>query len=307
MKYVAGWDGGGTKTAVAIMDESGTVVHAFASGAINLNGRGEAEVRGSIREMLAAMGEICGGLERCVQLCIGAAGVSNPSVAVKLTAMVREAGYAGGLTITGDQETALAGALDGEAGMILIAGTGSICYGRNREGAVHRSGGGGYLIDDEGSGYSIGRELIAAVLKAADGRLANEAIAPRVYRKLGLQTANVRELIGFVYNPQTDKRQIAALAPLLIQLCEEGDAAAIAIAERSAAALFELVVPVAKRLSLQSGQLALAGGILVHHAAVRERLLELLRQQYPDLQCVMAKQDASCGAAMMALRRLEAE
>ncbi|MBD2867035.1 BadF/BadG/BcrA/BcrD ATPase family protein [Paenibacillus arenilitoris] len=302
MRYVAGLDGGGTKTAGAVADERGNLIGAFTFGAINLNGRDEAGIRGSVREMMAAIGGLCGGLEHCAHICIGAAGVSNPTAGSRLTAMVREFGYAGGLTITGDHETAMYGSLEGASGILLIAGTGSICFGRNGNGAEHRTGGGGHLIDDEGSGYSIGRDLIAATLKAHDGRIANRHIAPMVFARLGVES--VRELIGFVYDPRTNKKDIAALAPLLSELCALGDEEAHAIARRSAGALYELVVPVAEKLSLQDGELALTGGVLTGNADVRASLVALLGRRYPRLNCIAPRRDAAFGAVLIALEKL---
>lgn len=302
MRYVAGLDGGGTKTAVAVADETGKIAGVFTSGGMNLNGQDEDSIRSSIREMLGEIARICGGIASCAHIGIGAAGVSNPAVGAKLEEMVRQCGYTGGLTITGDHETAMYGALGGTEGMILIAGTGSICFGRNAGGLTHRAGGGGHLVDDEGSGYSIGRSLITAVLKANDGRLDNRTIAPLVFKQL--QIGSVRELIGFVYDKSTHKKDIAALAPLLSDLCAFGDQTALAIAEHSAEALYELVVPVAERLSLQEGELAFSGSVLSRNAVVRATLTAKLRLRYPLLRCFMARQDAAHGAAMLALRQL---
>lgn len=311
MRYVAGWDGGGTKTAVAVADENGRFIHAFSSGAMNLNGQDEGAIRTSVQHMVSTIGDVCGGLENCAHMCIGAAGVSNPTVVSRLTAMVREAGYHAGLTITGDHETALAGGLGGQSGAVLIAGTGSICFGRNASGQTHRTGGGGHLVDDEGSGYSIGRQLISAVLKAHDGRIGSQSITPAVFNHL--QVASVRELIGFVYAAGTNKKDIAALAPLLSELCASGDEEALSIADRSARSLLELAVPVVERLSLwrdgqpsQDGQLALAGSVLLRNDIVRGLLTELLHEQYRGLRVMPAKGDAAHGAVIMALEHLRA-
>ncbi|WP_028610853.1 N-acetylglucosamine kinase [Paenibacillus harenae] len=304
MRYIAGLDGGGTKTAGAVADEKSNIIGKFTSGAINFNGQDEASIHGSVREMMAKISDICGGLEHCAHICIGAAGVSNPSACSRLAAMVRECGYAGGLTITGDHETAMYGSLESSSGIILIAGTGSICFGRNENGAEHRTGGGGHLIDDEGSGYSIGRDLIAASLKAHDDRIANRNIAPMVFARLKVKS--VRELIGFVYDPKTNKKDIAALAPLLSELCALGDEEAYAIARRSSLALYELVVPVAEKLALQDGEIALTGSVLTRNAVVRASLVALLGHKYPHLNCIAPKRDAAYGAALMALEKLQA-
>ncbi|TVX97392.1 N-acetylglucosamine kinase [Cohnella terricola] len=299
MGYVAGMDGGGTKTALTIANERGEEVYRFVSGPINFNGQDEESIRLSFEEMFAEIARVCGGLANCSSICIGAAGVSNPAVASRITELVRSFDYEGRLIIAGDHETALRGAHESSNGIILIAGTGSICYGRNEAGAEHRAGGCGHLIDDEGSGYSIGRELLSAVVRANDGRLPPTAITSLVYERLGVNT--VRQVIGFAHDKKTNKKDIAALAPLLSDACELGDAAALAIVRKSAEALREVVSPVVERLSLQSGHLALAGSVLLRNEEVRAELLSLLSRDYPELSVYFAKREAAWGAVLMAL------
>lgn len=301
--FVAGLDGGGTKTAVVIIDENGAAVDSFVSGAINLNGQQENSVRNSLHEIMERISDVCGGLEYCKHLCIGAAGVSHPEAAGRLESIVREAGYTSGLTMTGDHVTALNGALDSPVGMIVIAGTGSICYGQNASGQTHRTGGFGYLIDDEGSGYSIGRDLLRAVVRAEDGRIAPTVITAMVYEQL--QVSDVRQIVGFVYDKNTNKKDIAALAPILSRASAQGDEAALAIVNQSAGALVELVAPVAERLDLRTGELAIAGSVLRCNKEVREGFGGMLRQRYPELVCTLPKHDAARGAAMIALREFK--
>jgi N-acetylglucosamine kinase-like BadF-type ATPase len=302
-RYAAGLDGGGTKTAVTLVDENGLVVHTFTSGAINYNGQDEVSIRHSFQEIFVTIAKVCGGLDQCAQVCIGAAGISNPMVTSRLETNVRECGYEGKLLITGDQETALYGAQDSEHGMILIAGTGSICYGKNEFGISHRTGGYGYLIDDEGSGYSIGRDLLAALVRAHDGRLPETAITAMVYEQLQLES--VQQIVGFVHDKRTNKMDIAALAPILSDACTFGDKVALTIANKSASSLFEMVIPVVENLSLQEGNLAMAGSVLLKNTFVQTAFVEILKQGYPDLHCMTAKKDASSGAALMALNRLK--
>ncbi|WP_123040699.1 N-acetylglucosamine kinase [Cohnella candidum] len=302
MRFVAGLDGGGTKTAVKVADEQGNVVHELTLGSLNYNGQDEETIRRTIRNVFENIAGAIGGLERCAHVCIGAAGISNPTVASRLETSVRACGYEGALTITGDHETALVGALDGGFGMILIAGTGSICHGRNAAGETHRTGGFGYLIDDEGSGYSIGRDLLSALVRAGDGRIPPTPITELVYAQLGMD--KVRQVIGFVYDPKTGKKEIAALAPLLTEACKMGDAAALGIARKNAASLAELVAPAAERLSLQRGNLAIAGSVLLGNPYVQSAFLEALSNLYPEMNVFPAKKDAAGGAVLMALERL---
>jgi N-acetylglucosamine kinase-like BadF-type ATPase len=302
MEYVAGLDGGGTKTAVAIADAAGRIVHTFVSGAINFNGHHEAEIEANVRQMMRTIASHCGGgLDACVHICIGAAGVSNPAVREKLERLVRTCGYRGGTTILGDHETALYGAHGRPYGMILIAGTGSICFGVNEEGRKHRTGGFGHLFDDEGSGYSIGRALISAVFKAGDGRAPATVITELVFARLGI--GSIEQLVGYAYDPQRSKKDIAALAPILIDACAQGDPSALAIARSAARSLVELVGPVAETLDMRDGDLALAGGVLQHNVFVQDAFKDALRRTYPNLRCMPAKHDASYGAVLAALNQ----
>lgn len=303
MRYVAGLDGGGTKTAVTIADEFGGVVHTFTSGGINYNGQDEASIGRNLTGIFEGIAKACGGLENCAAICIGAAGISNPEVISRLQRNVKECGYDGKLIITGDHETALCGAQDSLYGMILIAGTGSICFGKNESELTHRTGGFGYLIDDEGSGYSIGRDLLTAVVKEHDGRSPKTAITDMVYEQLRLKT--VREIVGFVYDKNMHKKDIAALAPILSAACALNDETALGIAQKSAESLLELVIPVVEKLSLQSGVLAMSGSVLLKSDVVRTAFMRLANQHYPDLQCITAKRDAASGATLMAISLLK--
>lgn len=326
MRYVAGADGGGTKTAVTVADETGAVVGTFDAGPLNYNGQDEAGFAATIRDVCRGIAERCGELDACVQLCVGAAGISNPAVSGLLTARLKENGYRGGLILAGDHETALCGAHEGLHGIILIAGTGSICYGRHPSGLTHRAGGFGHLIDDEGSGYSIGRDILSAVVRSADGREAPGILTELVYERL--QIGSVGELIGFVYDKRTGKKDIAALAPLLSVACETLDAAALRIADKNAAALAELAFAVIGRMEAaeaeRSGpgaaceageaerrwpatfrrEIALAGSVLARNRHVREAVVSRIAGRHPGWRCIDPKRDASYGAMLLALEAL---
>lgn len=323
MNYVAGIDGGGTRTSVVLARTDGEIVHSFSAGPLNYNGQDEAVVAGSLQALAdglaAAIAAASGSagtdrriadggegtashLSSCLAICIGAAGISHPLVAGRLTTILRGYGYQGELLLVGDHETALCGAHGGRSGIVLIAGTGAICYGRSPAGDTHRAGGYGHLIDDGGSGYAIGRDLLAAVVQAADGRIGPTRITELVYERLSLST--VPELIGYVYDPARSKRDIAALAPLLSLACEAGDEQALRIAERSADELLQPIAAVAERLDLQEGALALLGSVLTANRHVRDALHGRIAGRYPRMTVVEPQYDASYGAVLLAIEQL---
>ncbi|MDF9840595.1 MULTISPECIES: BadF/BadG/BcrA/BcrD ATPase family protein [unclassified Paenibacillus] len=298
MAFIVGIDGGGTKTAVTVAHgDTEEILLTFTVGPINYNGGDAEAIAASFEEIFNRTKLCCTHLEEVIHVCIGAAGVSNPVVARFLEKQVRDNGYIGPLTITGDQETALYGAQNAMRGIILIAGTGSICFGVNEKGEQHRTGGFGHLIDDEGSGYCIGRDLLSILVQAEDGRMADTIIPALVYERLGLGT--VQEVIGFVYHKNTTKKDIAQLAPIMTAACELGDAEALKLAEQCAASLLELVVPVIERLKLYESPIAIAGSVLQKSRFVKEALERKLAQSYPQTKLILPIKNAAYGAVLL--------
>lgn len=297
MAYIVGIDGGGTKTAVAIAHDQEENLFTFTVGPINYNGGDADAIAASFEEIFNRTKLYCGNLQEVANVCIGAAGISNPLVVRFLEQHVRSNGYNGPLTITGDQETALYGAQNDMQGIILIAGTGSICFGVNEKGEQHRTGGFGHLIDDEGSGYSIGRDLLSLLVRAEDGRIKDTIIPAMVYEQLGLN--NVKEIIGFVYDKNTTKKEIAQLAPIMTTACEKGDVHALKLAEHCAASLYELVVPVMERLKLVDSPIAIAGSVLQKSPFVKEALERKLARGYPQSKLILPMKDAAYGAVLL--------
>ena len=298
--YYCGWDGGGSKTTVCVTAENGIVLCEKTFGPINPNGTSADTVFDTIHSCIDFMASLDGGLDSCKGLVIGIAGASNRSATEFVEKTVRECGYNGKLYLTGDQEIAFAGAIDG-AGAILIAGTGSVCFGRDENGNFFRCGGYGYLIDDEGSGYAIGRDILAAVIRAYDGRSAETALTTAVFEKL--QIDNINSLISRVYAPETGKKEIASLAPLLSDALEKGDSAAEKIAEKAALNLAELVISAWKKADMKNGEVAFIGSILTCYDCIRDKVTDILTRELPYVKIVKPRYSPAQGAAKLALAK----
>lgn len=299
--FFLGLDGGGTKTEAALTGPDGAPLRSFRAGAINYNSVSPETLSGSIAAIFRQAAEYAGGLEKLRAVGIGAAGISNPDASKAITAAVRESGYRGPLIIRGDQEAAFYGALLKNRGIILIAGTGSICFGKNAQGESRRTGGCGHIIDDEGSGYDIGRQILSLTVKILDGRAKPSKLAEKTVQKLGV--SNRQGIVRFVYGG-AGKKEIASLAPLLTDACQEGDAAALALKDRMAASLAALVPPVAEGLGLQAEETALAGSILQKDPFIREATVKILRNRYPDMAFIPPRGSAALGAALFAAEAL---
>lgn len=288
--FIAGIDGGGTHTRLELRTADNTLLRRQEFGPFNLNAIGEDAFRARLREVFTA----CGKMADCARLCVGGAGISNPEVGRILEAELNTAGFAGRWKLCGDQEIALRGAMDGP-GMAVIAGTGSICFGKNAAGETARSGGYGHLIDDGGSGYALGRDVFSAAVQALDGRSEDHAILDAVLEKLG--SAEAGAIVSFVYKGTTDKAAIARFSAIALELAKSGNQRACKILELGAEELHALAAAVQRRLNLQGCPIALLGGLLSEGNAYRRRVEARLSPLGP---VIYPAHDALWGAAQMA-------
>ena len=288
--FIAGIDGGGTSTKVELRTEAGRLIGRKKFGPFNMNSIGE----NGFRTLLQTVFSDCGGMQDCGSLCVGAAGISNERVRSVLDEELRRAGFSGKLLLVGDQEIALRGAME-EPGIALISGTGSIAFGKNAAGETARSGGYGHLIDDEGSGYALGRDTLSAVVRALDGRGEKTALVEAVFDTLKI--GNLQELVAFTYGKDTDKSKIAKVSLLAVQCAQAGDETARAILRKGAEELAILVKAVQRKLDLPGCKIALLGGLIQEDNAYRRCVAERLQALGTP---VAPEQDALWGAAQMA-------
>lgn len=167
MPYYLGIDGGGTKTTCAVGDDTHLLASATA-GPSNVVRVGELQARESlqrsVRQACAAAGITPAQVART---CVGGSGAARPELAEIVRRSLAEL-LPTPIDVVGDMQIALEAAFDTGPGVIVIAGTGSIAYGRDPHGATARAGGWGFAIGDEGSAHWIGRAAVSAVLRAAD-------------------------------------------------------------------------------------------------------------------------------------------
>lgn len=287
--FVAGIDGGGTHTRIELRDMENMLIRRGEFGPFNINAIGEDAFQ-------SLMGEVffwCGDMEQCAGLCIGGAGVSNPMTKELIQRELERQGFRGKWYLCGDQEIALRGAMDG-AGVVVIAGTGSICFGKNEAGEAARSGGFGHLIDDGGSGYALGRDVFARAVRSLDGRMPDRGMLRAVCDRLG---GGPEKIVPFVYGPETDKAAIAGFASIALDQAERGDPEALEILEHGAAELAQMVSAVQQRLGLAQCRIALLGGLLEHDNCYRR----IVADRLSFLGAVVpAAHNALWGAAQMA-------
>ncbi|MBV9302084.1 MAG: hypothetical protein JOY62_02230 [Acidobacteriaceae bacterium] len=148
--------------------------------------------------------------------------------------------------ITHDAEIALSGATAGDPGVIIIAGTGSMAFGRNAEQQTARAGGWGYIFGDDGGAFDIVRRALRAALQYEEGWGQATVLRDLLLKEIGVQTAN--KLLHLFYTPEYPRSRVASFCPLVMQAAGKGDAPARAIIERAAANLSRLVEGVYRQL-----------------------------------------------------------
>lgn len=298
LEYVVGWDGGGTKTTMKVLDLCGNTVLSEIAGSLNYNSNPKEEIRNTMITLITKLRNLSEDLSDCKGICICAAGISNNEAVSFLTSNLEQSGIQCKITIVGDHEAALYGAFGKPEGIILISGTGSICFGMNQSEKKARTGGFGHLIDDEGSGYAIGRDILSTAVQIYDKRVTDSILLELVYEALGVHT--VEEIIHYAYQANWNKACIASLSPLLLKALQLDDSYARAIGEKASKELVKLVYPVAKILAMEDGKIALLGGILTHYEPIRTMVVKRLAVELPTLTITKPMYDSATGAAIIA-------
>ncbi|QQE75405.1 N-acetylglucosamine kinase [Brevibacillus composti] len=185
------------------------------------------------------------------------------------------------LIVENDGFAALLGATGGDAGILVIAGTGSIAFGVNQAGDTARAGGWGHRVGDEGSGYWIGKQAVTAVLKAADGRGEPTMLTGLLLPHFGVN--RVEELFNWMYGPAYAVEKVGELSPLVSQAAKAGDRVAGAILRAAGEELFLAARAVMDRLAMkdQPFKMILQGGVLQHDERVRSLVIERISRHSP--------------------------
>jgi N-acetylglucosamine kinase len=197
--------------------------------------------------------------------------------------------------VESDARIALEGSFSGKAGSILIAGTGSIMFGKDETGEIHRVGGFGRFIGDEGSGYRIGRIGLNAVARYFDGRAKSTKIADLLEQEFSIGSSET--LITEVYR---NNFNIAAVAPLVFDAAESGDITAQRILEDEADELLLHVSSMKTKLNVELLKVSLIGSLLTTPNYFSYLFNEKVIRRFNDVQIKEAEHSPEFGAALMA-------
>lgn len=312
MKLFLGVDGGQTATKVVVGDERGQILSQANGGPCNHTEepggpeRLEQVVRSTVEQSLEPLH--VGTLKQCefAAACFGMTGETQIKDRV-----IRPMFRTSHLDIVHDSVNALEGATAGRAGLIVIAGTGSVGRGRDSQGRVVRVGGWGHQFGDEGSAYWIGREAVRATAAQHDGTGQSTALTPLLFNRLSVKSAY--ELMAKYYSGEFSRDHLAGLASWVNEAAESGDAVALEILRKAGRDLAQYAVDIisllfpkqdAKRVcdrDIADFVVCFTGGVF-HSRYVLDSFTEGLRKKVSEVEIRPALLPPVFGSLLLAYR-----
>lgn len=293
-----GVDGGGTTVRAVVVDEAGLELgRARGPGAVLLQSDPEGAIEATasvVRDALRAAG-ISGPAD---VLWAGLAGAGRAAGRDTARLELRRKGLANRVVVGTDVEAAFADAFRGGPGILTIAGTGSIVRGRDADGEMHRVGGWGATLGDEGGGYWVGIQALRLLLRMHDGRATtSQPLVDALCDALSLETPDA----AISWIETADKAAVAALVPVVRRTAEAGDGAAGALLDAAATVLVEQIAAILRCSDAWPSPtpLALWGGLVAEtDGALHPRLVARLPE---GLELTTRPIDPPMGAARRAL------
>ena len=296
-----GVDGGGTKTLVVLLDEENNVVSEEVSGASNPLRVG---IETAVSNISQATNKACDKIGRnsieIVSAACGLAGVRRTDLRMRVRERIRERLGIKLVEVVTDADIALYGASKDEAGLIIIAGTGSIALGKNEKGEKAVAGGWGPLAGDEGSGAGIARRALQAIAKASDGRGEQTKLSRKAMQYF--RAGKSEDILVAIYAPQIDNSKIAGFAKFVVEAAIEGDTVAQGILAEAGRELGMAANAVIHRLKLERKKFSIAkiGSIFRAGKLITEPLLETVHKTAPKAYLIEPLLPPAVAAAEMA-------
>ncbi|MEQ8673105.1 MAG: BadF/BadG/BcrA/BcrD ATPase family protein [Aggregatilineales bacterium] len=296
-RYIMGIDGGGSTVRVAIFTPQLDLIAESTGSTANPNTVGHETAAYNIQNT------IMGTLERaklthnqvaCVG--IGVGGAAPEREGNWLNNLIEEIMPVTIIAISSDYEIALTGAHGEHRGILVLCGTGSLAYGVNSTGETALVGGWGWLLGDEGSGYWIGLQALNAVIRATEKRAQQTTLTNAIFSHLKLTER--QEIIKWAY-AKSRTRDVATLAPLVLEHATDGDTVAMQIVEKAARELALQCRAVMQQLAMEALPIAFAGSLLTHNNPLSLLLCDLLKIEI----ILQPKYVPVVGAAIIALNK----
>ena len=297
-----GVDGGGTKTQVVLIDRSRNIVAEGFAGASNPMRVGTEEaIENILRAITVACDKAGQAPEDIAAAALGLAGVRRKDLNQLVRARFKARTRIKSVQVLTDAEIALYGGVEHRAGVVVIAGTGSICLGQNDAGEKALAGGWGPLAGDEGGGAGIARKALQAIARASDKRGRQTTLSGKATEYFRAGTAE--DLIVAIYSPQMDNSKIAGFSRFVAEAAAEGDRTAIEILADAGRELGIAANAVIRRLKLEQTKFPVVkvGGVFRAGELMTRPLIETINNRAPKAFLIEPPLQPAVAAAHLAL------
>ncbi len=300
MKIVIGVDGGQSSTLALVASLDGQILgeghagpsnHIYEPGGLErLHNALNQSINGALKSANASPADV-------VSVCLGMTGGATYAAEIAKTLFPNAALHA-----HNDIVTALAGAATGQSGIVVIAGTGSVAYGRLADGRDARAGGWGYLLGDEGSAYDIGCAALRAIYQAADGRGAPTQLSRTILDQLRFD--DLPALHQAMYSGKIERAAIARLAALVGNAAREGDTVSLELLAAAGRSLAACVIAVAERLGQLDLPVYTTGGVFRAGELLLHPFRNVIQSRFANMAVHPAAYSPSVGALFLALQAM---
>ncbi|QQS36779.1 MAG: hypothetical protein IPM56_02125 [Ignavibacteriales bacterium] len=303
-----GIDGGGTKTNFLFAEDNLNTLHTSSAGASNLTTYGIENVFNLIlNNIIQFIDSVDLSSTQNISVVAGLAGAGRPDEAESLQKILRQKLnelYSPKIfiKIVTDAVITLEGAFTGKAGAILIAGTGSILFGKDKDDNFFRAGGFGKIIGDEGSGYSIGRKALQLYSHFLDNRKEKTKLDELISESMKVNDSG--SLIKNIYSGNFD---IASIAPLVLQAADENDKSAQKILNEGCDELVNHIPPYLKFTNSNESEICLLGSLISNDNFYSKLLKKKIKENFPGIKIIQPQHSPEYGAVLIAKKLIGTE
>lgn len=310
MQRIIGVDGGGSKTIALLADRQGKILGSADAGPSNYQILGLEGAAANIADAISPLLVSAATNRTTVQVVVGVAGAGRTQDRRRLTrVLIQRLQQAAEVYITTDAHIALVGAVGGNYGVAINAGTGAIAVGLNMNGQFARADGWGYVLGDEGSGYWIGLEATRAALRAYDGRGEHTVLEKMVTEHYGIE--KLSDLVEETRQHRLLPSKVSKLVPRVFQAAEIADGVAANILAEAGRRLGRSAKSVIQQLKMENEEfgLALVGGVFrnANLDLLMHGLEGAIAQVAPRCQMLSPRFPPEIGAVLLGLSQCQRE
>lgn len=296
MNFYFGIDGGGTKSRITLSTDKGLIIKSIEGDSTNPFAVGFDKACTNATKLIVTALEAAGRKkEDQVFGCIGSAGLGRVNDIAHFEEKLKSLLPYVHTFITNDARILLEGALDGNDGMILISGTGSVCMGKTK-GQIIKTGGFGWRLGDEGSGWWLSKEAIKRCLKSKEKRDLKTDMTEDLISFFHMN--NVFSFISYINDDKTEKGIVAKASSIVLAHAEKKDPLAQSIVEEGAEELFALVETTYKKIGMGNKKLVLYGGVMENNHYYRSIVETLISNRLPDIEILRSPIHSSLEGAL---------